>query len=389
MNPENQPFVISHAQNREDIILSGFFKGVKKGFYVDIGANDPSQDSVTKFFYENEWSGINIEPIPRLYKQLVSARPRDINLNIGISSEAGSMTFREYPTMHGLSTFAKNIQKGYDGLSKKEEKYKEFKEYEVAIETLQHVFEKNIAPNLEIDFMKVDVEGLEYEVLEGNDWEKFRPRVICIESNHMTKDWRPFLLDNRYKAVFFDGLNTYYIADEAKDAQKSFSYIETMLPTPVVDYRVVGILEYYKNARLEAEARNAEIHNQLHVAQHNLYVTQQELERAASVRGALKTLALRVNNSIEELIIPSKYRSVVTPKANGGAEVSVVESSDPEEIFKAIRRYDLSSLKNLNPPAHRFRFGLLHAYRGYVLGTLKRIARFSFRVISKIGQKGK
>ena len=64
--------------------------------------------------------------------------------------------------------------------------------------------------------MKIDVEGFEYEVLAGNDWEKCSPRLICIEANHVDKDWRPMLDKLNYSFAFFDGLNEYYLAsDEA------------------------------------------------------------------------------------------------------------------------------------------------------------------------------
>ena len=66
---------ISYAQNREDVILNGFFEGRDKGFYVDVGAGNPVDDSVTKLFYDKGWHGINIEPIPHIYKELEKQTP--------------------------------------------------------------------------------------------------------------------------------------------------------------------------------------------------------------------------------------------------------------------------------------------------------------------------
>ncbi len=71
-------FTISYAQNREDIIIDAFFKGKSSGFYVDVGANHPVVDSVTKLFYQKGWNGINIEPNPRMASLLIADRPRDI-----------------------------------------------------------------------------------------------------------------------------------------------------------------------------------------------------------------------------------------------------------------------------------------------------------------------
>src|SRR5690349_21423386 len=93
---------ISYAQNREDIILSGFFKNLKKGFYVDVGANHPDTLSITKIFYDQGWSGVNLEPNRELYNLIAQARPRDINLNIGAADTKGELTLREYPDGDGL-----------------------------------------------------------------------------------------------------------------------------------------------------------------------------------------------------------------------------------------------------------------------------------------------
>ncbi len=70
--------IITYAQYNEDIILKALLYDVKKGFYVDVGANDPDDDSVTKLFYQNGWNGINIEPIESLHKELIRSRPKHL-----------------------------------------------------------------------------------------------------------------------------------------------------------------------------------------------------------------------------------------------------------------------------------------------------------------------
>src|SRR4051812_9289860 len=98
--------LISYAQNREDIILNAFFKDIKDGFYIDVGANDPVHESVTKLFYLKGWRGINIEPSENLHRRLLADRPRDINLKLGVSDHDGELKFREYLLGDGLSTFS-------------------------------------------------------------------------------------------------------------------------------------------------------------------------------------------------------------------------------------------------------------------------------------------
>ena len=71
---------ISYAQNGEDVMLTRALKHIERGFYIDVGANHPSDDSVTKAFYDRGWRGLNIEPLPEHIAQLRAARLRGINL---------------------------------------------------------------------------------------------------------------------------------------------------------------------------------------------------------------------------------------------------------------------------------------------------------------------
>src|SRR5208282_1615647 len=96
---------IYYAQNKEDLFIKAFFPDIKKGFYIDIGANDPVIDSVTKLFYDEGWRGVNIDPIKRHIKDLEKDRPGDINLQIGVGDKKDNMMFTEYPEGDGLSTF--------------------------------------------------------------------------------------------------------------------------------------------------------------------------------------------------------------------------------------------------------------------------------------------
>ena len=98
---------LSYAQNLEDILLNRVFDNRSHGFYIDIGANDPIEDSVTKLFYERGWHGINVEPLPSVFEVLSADRPRDINLPVGLSNGEGTLTFYEVPAgSKGLSTFS-------------------------------------------------------------------------------------------------------------------------------------------------------------------------------------------------------------------------------------------------------------------------------------------
>lgn len=195
---------ISYAQYGEDIILATLLEYVNRGFYVDVGANYETNDSVTKYFYKNGWTGINIEPVLRLYRDLEQKRTRDINLNIGVSASGNPLTFNEHK-VHGHSTFLDVSSSG----GKKQDSYVS---YRVQTRRLDDIFEQYVAQD--IHFLKIDVEGFEEEVVTSNDWTRFRPHVVCIEANHVRHDWRPLLMGANYQLFIQDGLNEYYVAQE-------------------------------------------------------------------------------------------------------------------------------------------------------------------------------
>lgn len=222
--------VVSYAQNREDVLIGAFFEDVKRGFYVDIGANHPTDDSVTKYFYDKGWRGINVEPNSRLFSLLEQSRPRDINVRVGISDKEGKLAIREYEGWYaGLSTFSKDMQKENKSITV-------YRDIEVDVITLKKLFEDNKTEK--INFLKVDVEGYEYNVLISNDWKKYRPELICIEANHTFKDWRSLLKKAKYTEVFFDGLNEYYLAEEVLYREENFSYVKSVIGAPIIDARV-------------------------------------------------------------------------------------------------------------------------------------------------------
>lgn len=244
---------VSYAQNREDLIVAGFFGAEEDGFYVDVGANEPDRDSVTRLFYERGWRGINIEPLAQHFRQLQQQRPHDTNLNVGVGNKPGEMVLREYTAGTGLSTLSDVMKEEYkDGKNSAAIK---FVDHKVRIQTLAQIFSEQKVDR--ISFMKVDVEGFEYEVLAGNDWEKYRPELLCIEANHIEHDWHPILEKHNYKKVFFDGLNEYFVADEHKERAEQFSYVDSIvMREPIVMYRLLPKIEDYN--RMQQAVRDFE-----------------------------------------------------------------------------------------------------------------------------------
>ena len=199
------------GQYLEDYILSLVFADKKQGFYVDVGAAHPKSGSVTYFFYNKGWNGINIEPIKSLYDKLGHDRPRDINYNIGISEKSGTLDFFLSNEDSGLSSFANENNAN---------------SYKMSVRTLTEILEENHVTD--IDFLKIDVEGFEQNVLAGTDLTKYRPKVILLEAlepkslepNH--QNWEYLLKKSNYKFVLFDGLNRFYIAAEHPELIEGF-----------------------------------------------------------------------------------------------------------------------------------------------------------------------
>ena len=211
---------ISYAQNYEDVMLRRALKDVDKGFYIDVGANDPVTDSVTKAFYDAGWRGINIEPVSEWYEKIQQDRPDDINLQTAVGARKGSLKFYEVVGT-GLSTMDESIAKRH-----MQERGYEIKSYKVPVVRLTTICER--LPRADIHFLKIDVEGAELSVLQGLDLKKIRPWIILVEAtlpntqieNHA--EWESSLVERGYHYIYSDGLNRYYIADEHIELDTAF-----------------------------------------------------------------------------------------------------------------------------------------------------------------------
>ena len=203
--PYVAPCLHSYAQYHEDLILQSIFSCLKDGFYVDVGANHPTVLSNTKKFYDRGWHGINIEPNPLLIKDFEMGRPRDINLNIGISDKPASMDFYRM-SADTLSTFSK--QSAIDAEKASKEKIVDV--ILVQVETLASVLRKYCSEKV-IDLMSVDVEGYDLTVLKSNNWELFRPKVLMIEINQDEEEILQFIESMDYEMAYKNHTNALFV----------------------------------------------------------------------------------------------------------------------------------------------------------------------------------
>jgi FkbM family methyltransferase len=166
----------SYGQDGEDMVLSGFLRGKNNGFYVDVGAHHPKRYSNSYKFYRTGWKGINIDPVPGMKKIFDKERPRDINLEIGVGQNSQDLNYYIF-NEPALNSFDERVLKIY----KDHKVFKMIDQKKIAVLPLSEILDKNLSDATEIDFLNIDVEGLDYEVLQSNNWKKYRPKIILCE----------------------------------------------------------------------------------------------------------------------------------------------------------------------------------------------------------------
>ena len=293
---------VSYAQNAEDVMLFRALKHLTQGHYIDIGANHPVEDSVTKGFYDRGWSGINVEPVSQWFELLQQGRPRDTNLQIAISDTNEPLDFFEVAES-GLSTLdaerAEHCRQ--EGLT--------VVKNTVQVWPLAQLFAQAKQP--ETHFLKIDVEGAEAQVIASGDWAKDRPWIVLVESTRPNTNisdheaWEPILLNHCYRFVWFDGINRFYLAQERENLAQHFHFPVNVLDD-YVTYREVMLTESRCQLILDAEARNSDFNTELDSAKYainsakiahgNALKAMEELERDNKAK---TTELLRANDAIK------------------------------------------------------------------------------------------
>lgn len=164
------------SQEGEDCILSRVFERQCEGFYIDVGAHHPQRFSNTYLFYLRGWRGINIDAMPGSRKLFEDLRPEDINIEAAISDSSEELTYYMFnePALNGLSeriSAERNSLEGYQITCQKK----------IKSQKLSEILDKYLLEGQVIDFLSIDVEGADYQVLLSNDWSKYRPKVILVE----------------------------------------------------------------------------------------------------------------------------------------------------------------------------------------------------------------
>lgn len=201
--------ITSHAQNFEDVMLWRALNQVSHGNYIDIGAWDPTIDSVSLAFYNKQWRGVHVEPSASYAQKLRQERQGDIVIEALVSDKHGILPFREIADS-GLSTCVSAVadamhEQGFSSSLIKKPSL-----------TLDDVIAASSFT--EIHWMKIDVEGMEEQVLKGWRSQGPLPWIIVVESTVPRSQvetyslWEHYLTSRGYEFAYFDGLSRFYVS---------------------------------------------------------------------------------------------------------------------------------------------------------------------------------
>jgi FkbM family methyltransferase len=212
---------VSYAQRFEDLYLMRCFDASSEGFYIDIGSGHPVYDNTSFAFYLMGWRGITVEPNPWLARLSRAVRPRDHHVEALVGARPGEATFYLVDEFHGFSTMIEDHARAAQAQFGKASQ-----PIAMPVTTLRELCEEH-APRV-FDFLKVDVEGAEQDVLLNGDWQNYRPKVVVVEAlapytlAPAWPAWEPFIAKHGYRYVWFDSLNRYYLAEEAAELAPCF-----------------------------------------------------------------------------------------------------------------------------------------------------------------------
>ncbi len=216
INIANLPFGVASAllaspeisftfsQEGEDLVLLELLadRVASPGFYVDVGAHHPRRFSNTYVFYLQNWSGINIDPTPGSMTPFRQERDRDINLEVGVDEADGTRPFFLFNDPE-LNTFDPERVRFLESSTP----YRVVGQHQLPVRRLDAILNEHLPAGRTLDFLNVDVEGLDLAVVRSNDWTRYRPRVVVLEDHEfdlMTPQNSPvcsFMLGVGYRPV--------------------------------------------------------------------------------------------------------------------------------------------------------------------------------------------
>lgn len=213
------------GQCAEDVIVHSLLREIHfEGFYVDVGAHHPTAVSNTYYFHRLGWRGINIDASKQAIQKFEEKRPRDINLHLGVSKDIQTLEYHRFENSL-FNTFDTTMADTWCEYSQK------LKSEFVLCKPLSTILSEYLTVGTEIDLLSIDVEGFECDVVESNDWTRYRPRVVVIEqlarmSIDLQSESELFKLMTKweYRCVAIAGHSQYFLRE---DTYQNYVKIQT------------------------------------------------------------------------------------------------------------------------------------------------------------------
>lgn len=174
-NPRTRYARRTYSQEGEDMILQRIFGERREGFYVDVGAHQPFRYSNTYVFYKKGWRGINIDGAPGSMAEFQRYRSGDINIEAVVSSVSEPLDFYVFDDQAYNTSSKTQVEHAL------QQGAKLIKQHRLESRSLKKILDKHLPDSTQIDFMSVDVEGFDLEVLKSNDWKRYRPKFLLVE----------------------------------------------------------------------------------------------------------------------------------------------------------------------------------------------------------------
>jgi FkbM family methyltransferase len=170
---------LSYSQEGEDIVLKRLFGRIsdRQGFYIEVGSHHPFRFSNTYLFYRAGWRGICIDPMPGSARAFARWRPRDLALELAIGEAPASMAYYMF-NEPALNTFDASL---VDHRLKSGDQYRIIGTRSVDVVPLSAITREHVPEGVDVDFISIDVEGLDLAVLRSNDWDRIRPKAVIVE----------------------------------------------------------------------------------------------------------------------------------------------------------------------------------------------------------------
>ena len=196
----------SYSLFQEDLFIQNYFKNKSKGFYIDVGCYHPLDGNNTNLLHKKGWNGINLDINFYSIELFNFLRKKDVNIHSGISRKKDELTMYYRKEINMLNTLDEKIAKIHfrNGFKKKN----------VQVNTLNFFISRYFKKLKKIDFLNIDVEGVELNVLKSLNFKQYKPQLICVEihnSKNMydtnydylkSNDIYKYLINKKYKIIW-------------------------------------------------------------------------------------------------------------------------------------------------------------------------------------------